>query len=88
MDKNKNTFNQLMTICWLLFSLAAITGIIGWLGYEHYTIPAEVNGHKASIFEGIGLIAALIASVLFMWNTLCHTIAWIITGRLPFDDSY
>jgi len=34
-------FRRFMTVCWVLFAMAALTAVIGWSGYSHYQREIE-----------------------------------------------
>ena len=36
-------FRRFMIVCWVLFSIGAVTGLVGWAGYEYY--DAKVHSY-------------------------------------------
>lgn len=41
-------FRRFMIVCWVLFTISAVTGLVGWVGYEYYDTKAEGFAERQS----------------------------------------
>ncbi len=70
-------FRRFMIVCWVLFSIGAVTALVGWVGYEYYGEDTDFW----RILREVGFYGRMLAGFFLLWNIFCHTVAWIIAGR-------
>ena len=92
-------FRRFIIVCWVLFALASIVGLVGGVGYLHYQgelegfteLSVESGENRYAVLERIhlrkegfgstGILGALAAGLILLWNIILHTGHWIWMGR-------
>lgn len=49
-------FRRFMIVCWVLFSVGAVTGLVGLAGYQYYDSKVQETGEPITLESGTELV--------------------------------